>query len=689
MIDISNLVEKMVSQNKNNNKPSNSIHRNNFKFLYVIGKGGFGRVWKIQSKKSKNVYALKEMSKLKIIDKKSEKSINSEREFLSKLHHPFIVNMHYAFQDKENLYLVMDMLSGGDLRYHISRYRKFSEEQTRFFISNMIYALKYIHENNVIHRDIKPENLVLDENGYVRITDFGIAKENMPDNSSETSGTPGYMAPEVMKAKNHSFPVDFFAIGVIGYEFMLGKRPYYGKNRQEIKEQMLSKEAVIKEENIPKGWSGDSVDFINQLLRRKIGERLGSKEGAKELMRHPWLKYYPWEELIKKNLMAPFVPDKRDNFDKNYCESIDKISEETKLRYEEIYCSSHFKKVFLKFYYNKDEDENRDKDINKNENNYKNIAIDLGLFKENEELNQILNNTEKKESKQKDINLNKDINIKNEDIKLENGFISKTNKITKNNYDMNEENKSKIKTTKNKLKKEDPVLSSINFNKKDNTKENQIDKDKEKGITSNILLKNNNNKTNGNKTKSKNNKRPLSHSNSTQEIISAKNIINMHKYQKNKISNQNSNIQSQIKQPIKNQKITSRYTSNIPSNSGIIQKGNGSTGTSININNYYTNDIFSAIYNNFIPHQIYSKFSNNNIIKKNSNKQRASSVIATKNKNNKNYMNKIKKNGVNKNSNINKTTHNNTFKKYRTNSTNQLNFKSSEYEYITKIQKWK
>ena len=689
MIDISNLVEKMVSQNKNNNKPSNSIHRNNFKFLYVIGKGGFGRVWKIQSKKSKNVYALKEMSKLKIIDKKSEKSINSEREFLSKLHHPFIVNMHYAFQDKENLYLVMDMLSGGDLRYHISRYRKFSEEQTRFFISNMIYALKYIHENNVIHRDIKPENLVLDENGYVRITDFGIAKENMPDNSSETSGTPGYMAPEVMKAKNHSFPVDFFAIGVIGYEFMLGKRPYYGKNRQEIKEQMLSKEAVIKEENIPKGWSGDSVDFINQLLRRKIGERLGSKEGAKELMRHPWLKYYPWEELIKKNLMAPFVPDKRDNFDKNYCESIDKISEETKLRYEEIYCSSHFKKVFLKFYYNKDEDENRDKDINKNENNYKNIAIDLGFFKENEELNQILNNTEKKENKKKDININKDINIKNEDIKLESGFISKTNKITKNNYDMNEENKSKIKTKKNKLKKEDPVLSSINFNKKDNTKENQIDKDKEKGITSNILLKNNNNKTNGNKTKSKNNKRPLSHSNSTQEIISAKNIINMHKYQKNKISNQNSNIQSQIKQPIKNQKITSRYTSNIPSNSGIIQKGNGSTGTSININNYYTNDIFSAIYNNFIPHQIYSKFSNNNIIKKKTNKQRASSVIATKNKNNKNYMNKIKKNGVNKNSNINKTTHNNTFKKYRTNSTNQLNFKSSEYEYITKIQKWK
>ena len=169
MINIASLAERLIEQNRNPNYKINDINKNNFKFLYVIGKGGFGRVWKIQSKKTKQIFALKEMSKLKIIDKKSEKSINSEREFLSKLNHPFIVNMHYAFQDKENLYLVMDMLSGGDLRYHISRYRKFSEEQTRFFIANMVYALQYIHDHNVIHRDIKPENLVLDEKGYVRI----------------------------------------------------------------------------------------------------------------------------------------------------------------------------------------------------------------------------------------------------------------------------------------------------------------------------------------------------------------------------------------------------------------------------------------------------------------------------------------------------------------------------------------
>ena len=116
------------------------------------------------------------MSKVKIIDKKSEKSIKYERELLSHLKNPFIVNMSYAFQDFENLYLVMDLLTGGDLRYHICKHRRFSESQTRFFIACIILGLEYIHSKKVIHRDIKPENLVLDENGYVRITDFGIAK---------------------------------------------------------------------------------------------------------------------------------------------------------------------------------------------------------------------------------------------------------------------------------------------------------------------------------------------------------------------------------------------------------------------------------------------------------------------------------------------------------------------------------
>jgi len=202
------------------------VKSSDFEFLYIIGRGGFGKVWRVKSKTTNKHYALKQMSKLKIIDKKSIKSINSERDLLSELFSPFIVNMHYAFQDKEFLYLVIDLLPGGDLRYHISIHKKFSEEQTRFFICGIILALEYIHSKGVIHRDIKPENLVLDDKGYIRLTDFGIAKKNMEDNSSETSGTPGYMSPEVINSKNHSFPADYFALGVIGYEFMKGERPY-------------------------------------------------------------------------------------------------------------------------------------------------------------------------------------------------------------------------------------------------------------------------------------------------------------------------------------------------------------------------------------------------------------------------------------------------------------------------------
>jgi len=106
--------------------------------------------------------------------------------------------MQFAFQDRENLYLVMDLLAGGDLRYHIARHRRFTEEQTRFFVAFIVHSLEYIHNKSILHRDIKPENLVFDERGYLRVTDFGIARIWNPDNAKETSGTPGYMAPEVM-----------------------------------------------------------------------------------------------------------------------------------------------------------------------------------------------------------------------------------------------------------------------------------------------------------------------------------------------------------------------------------------------------------------------------------------------------------------------------------------------------------
>lgn len=141
---------------------------------------------------------MKEMSKNRIITKRSVNSVMNEQKLLLMLRHPFLVNMRYAFQNSETLYLVMDLMKGGDLRYHIGSKRRFTEEEVKFVVACIIVALEYLHTNSIIHRDIKPENLVLDEKGYVRVTDLGIARVWNPENSSETSGTPGYMAPEVM-----------------------------------------------------------------------------------------------------------------------------------------------------------------------------------------------------------------------------------------------------------------------------------------------------------------------------------------------------------------------------------------------------------------------------------------------------------------------------------------------------------
>jgi protein kinase A len=292
------------------------LSRQQFNFLYPIGKGGFGKVWKVIMKKNKETFAMKEMLKARIISKRSVHSVMNERRLLAMIKHPFIVNMQYAFQCRENLYLVMDIMPGGDLRFHLGKQRKFSEEQTKFFIACLFCALEYLHVHNIIHRDIKPENLVLDSKGYVRLTDFGIARIWQQENGHETSGTPGYMAPEVICRQNHTITADYFALGVIVYEFMLGKRPYTGKTRKDIRDAILAKQVQLKKSDIPANWSLEALDFANKLLQRKPQNRLGHG-GPQEVKNHAWLKDIDWSRLLQKSIVPPYVPKNQDNFDSN------------------------------------------------------------------------------------------------------------------------------------------------------------------------------------------------------------------------------------------------------------------------------------------------------------------------------------------------------------------------------------
>ena len=343
------------------------LNLDDFCLLYPIGRGGFGRVWKVRLKRQYNskisdirlqknksrIFAMKEMSKAKISLKKSIKSVANERKFLEKFHFNLLCNMYYAFQDDDTLYIIMDYLSGGDLRYMICRRNFFTEEETKFIAACITLNLNYIHDKNVIHRDIKPENLVFGANGYLHLTDFGIALEyHRGENGVRSaSGTPGYMAPEAITNKRQEFSVDYFALGVIVYELMLGERPYQGKNRKEIKEQMINLEIKLDKDDLPEDWKDENIiDFINKLLERKKKKRLGYKTDL-EVKNHPYFNNISFDLIENMKFESPFIFDTEDNFDDSYAQmqENDSIYEGNKeIFIDEVNESNMFKD----FYYN-------------------------------------------------------------------------------------------------------------------------------------------------------------------------------------------------------------------------------------------------------------------------------------------------------------------------------------------------
>jgi len=217
-----------------------------------------------------------------------------------------MTKVYYAFQDTNYLYLAVELMQGADLDYHMKK-RKFKEEQSKFVIASIIVALEYMHNNNLIHRNLTPSNVLLDKKGYVKLSDFLLTREWTEHNSSDTSGTPGYMAPEIMFRQNYTFSVDYFSLGVIGYKFMLRKMPYVGATRKDIMLQIKKKQVQLKKHEIPEGWSLESADFVNKCLQRKPDCRLGLN-GPSELKQHVWLRDFDWQALYNKEMASPFIP---------------------------------------------------------------------------------------------------------------------------------------------------------------------------------------------------------------------------------------------------------------------------------------------------------------------------------------------------------------------------------------------
>ncbi|GLD98140.1 hypothetical protein PINS_up006837 [Pythium insidiosum] len=281
-----------------------------FELLQVVGQGGFGKVFLSRKRTPPDqgeCYAMKVLKKQHVISSGLVNTTMAERKILTEIRHPFVVRLHYAFQDASKLYLVMDYLSGGALAAHLRRRRKFPEDWARFYAAEVAAAMAHLHSLNIIYRDAKLENVLLDHEGHVRITDFGLSKVGVSDlkGAKTFCGTAAYIAPELLKGHSYGKAADWWSFGILLYEMIGGKPPYYHRNRDIMFQTILKQEWV----RFPPEFSDSAISLIRGLLTRDPTQRLGSgPRGADEVLTHPFFDSISWPDLLEKRIQPPFNP---------------------------------------------------------------------------------------------------------------------------------------------------------------------------------------------------------------------------------------------------------------------------------------------------------------------------------------------------------------------------------------------
>jgi serine/threonine protein kinase len=293
----------------NNDKKKVSL--DDFELLTVIGRGSFGKVMKVRKKDTKKIFAMKILRKDMIIKENMISHTKAEKQILQSIDHPFIVRLHYAFQTPEKLYLVLDFLSGGELFFHLKEETKFDVERAKLYAAQIVLAIEHLHKNDIIYRDLKPENIVLDAKGNICLTDFGLAKTCIT-NATPTytfCGTPEYLAPEILKGQGHAKAVDWWSLGVLLYEMLVGLPPFYSENINEMYELILK--APLK---FPNFVPSDAQSLLRGLLEREEFKRLGSgPTDAQEIKNHPFFSNIDWNKLYRKEYVMPFIPNIKDD----------------------------------------------------------------------------------------------------------------------------------------------------------------------------------------------------------------------------------------------------------------------------------------------------------------------------------------------------------------------------------------
>jgi len=272
--------------------------------LKVIGRGGFGRVLLVRKKDSGKVYAMKILKKSVIAARGEIEHTRTEKSVLARVDSPFLAKLHFSFQTDDNLFLVMDFINGGELFFHLSNEKRFSEDRTKFYSAQIVAGIEYLHNLGVIYRDLKPENLLLSAQGNIVMTDFGLSKQGLEAKDARTAtfcGTPEYLAPEIIKGEEYTKAIDWWSVGTIIYEMLTGLPPFYTDDEEHMYTKIMTAELVF-----PNFLSPEVIDIISKFLKRNPNERLQQPE---EIKSHPWFSTIDWDKLMKLEIVPPFKPN--------------------------------------------------------------------------------------------------------------------------------------------------------------------------------------------------------------------------------------------------------------------------------------------------------------------------------------------------------------------------------------------
>ncbi|XP_075935050.1 serine/threonine-protein kinase N2-like [Anarhichas minor] len=291
------------------------MQKEDFKYISVLGRGHFGKVLLAEFKKTEKLYAIKALKKRDIVTRDEVDSLMSEKrifEMINASRHPFLVSLHGCFQTSDHVCFVMEYLPGGDLMIHIHN-NVFSEAQTRFYSACVLLGLEFLHLNKIIYRDLKLDNLLMDADGFIKITDFGLCKEGMGhgDRTATFCGTPEFLAPEVLTDDNYTRAVDWWGMGVLIFEMLVGESPFPGEDEEEVFDSIVNDDVQY-----PGSLPPDVVGILQKLLKKNPLKRLGAGErDAIEVKGEKFFETIDWEALLARKVKPPFLPSIKESMD--------------------------------------------------------------------------------------------------------------------------------------------------------------------------------------------------------------------------------------------------------------------------------------------------------------------------------------------------------------------------------------